>query len=213
MLDSITINPSFPHWSRLFCHNENTPLCLTLSQGVNVVVAPNGRGKSTVFNAVQSLVMEGEYKGNVVMTGKPRSENRQNMMFFSVKDMLPKNMMRDINPSDNDATDQVGFWFGRQSLSHGQSTHELMVDINEICENGTTGCIFIDEPELAMDAENLIHLITMIKKHAETVQFVIVSHHPWLVLNQDFNVVELDPKAHYQQILLKQMKTLNLLSK
>ena len=133
MLDTITIKASFPLWHRLFCHKQKEPLVLPLQQGVNVLVAPNGQGKSTVFNAVQALVMKGENKEHVVMAGKPRSDDRQNMMFFAVKDMLPINMMRDINPNAGDVTDQIGFWFDRQSLSHGQSTHELMVDINEIC--------------------------------------------------------------------------------
>ena len=81
----------------------------------------------------------------------------------------------------------------------------------EIATNGTAGLVIIDEPELALDAENIFNLIQSLKKLEKKTQFIIVSHHPWMVLNKDFNVIDLNPAVNSQALALEQMKKLNLL--
>lgn len=68
--------------------------------------------------------------------------------------------------------------------------------------------IFIDEPELALDAINLAQFISDLKALAVTCQVVIISHHPFLVLEPSFNVMEFDGKRIYQNVLRNQLLSL-----
>lgn len=211
MLRKITLTSQYKNWYRMFCSQNQTELTIEFNPGVNVLVAPNGTGKTTFLGAIENLVLDTEQTEGVIAEVNPSKSDRKNVFFFSVKDMQPKQMLDDINPMKQVGIDEIAHWINRTALSHGQATHELMEDIAEVATNGTAGLIIIDEPELALDAENIFKLIESIKKLESKTQFIIVSHHPWLVLNRDFNVINLNPDINTQTLALDKIKKLNLM--
>lgn len=212
MIKSITINKDYEKWYRLFCAKTEESITLELKDGINIIASPNGKGKTTIMEASQAFLMSKEKPDGVILEPGYSKKDKPAVYFFATKDMEPQRMMDNINPMSSSSTDEVAFWFNRTSLSHGQSTRELMVDINELATNGNAGCIIIDEPEIAMDSDNIVLLINEINKLKTKVQFIIVSHHPWIVLNKDFNVINLDPLVDSQQKAIESMKKLNLIS-
>lgn len=209
MIKSITIKSTFKNWYRFYC-KEQESLTIEFKSGVNVLVSQNGKGKTTFLNAIEEQVLNQENQDSVDLIGELNPE-RPNMFFFSVKDMNPELMMFKINPMKQSASGESAFWVSRNMLSHGQSTNELMEDIEEIVINGTAGCIIIDEPEIALDATNMAKLIALLDKLKDKAQFILVSHHPWLVLNRNFNVINFVKDFDYQAEMIQQTKKLKLL--
>jgi predicted ATPase len=209
MIKSTTITNEFKNWYRLYCSKEKE-LTIEFKDGVNVLVSPNGKGKTTFLKAIHSLIINPNDTSGVSISAKSNPE-RPNVFFFSIKDMNPELEMHKISPLDHFASEKSALLIQRNMLSHGQSTSELMDDIVEIVNNGTAGCIIIDEPEIALDAINLSKLIYMLNTLKDKAQFIIVSHHPWLVLNNDFNVVNFVDELDYQSEMQQQANKLNLI--
>lgn len=222
MFKSATLTHENGNWYRLFC-KEDKHLTLDFKDGVNVISSPNGKGKTTFLKAIESFIVDNDKPEGVYLSAGYSRSDKPNVFFFSTKDMNPELMMSKINPykqnigdisdseQDMSAISEVAFWFERNSMSHGQCNNSFIEDIEEIVVNGTAGCVIIDEPEIAMDYNNLYKLIQMLKKHEDKSQFIIVSHHPWLVLNKDFNQINFDPNVNYQKEMISKQKSLNLL--
>jgi predicted ATPase len=196
----------------MFCSNTQQSLSVDFVPGVNVLVAPNGTGKTTLLNAIESLVFNPEGTEGVLAETLPHKQGRSNVFFFSVKGLEPKDKLATDDPANAMDVKEVALWFTRLRLSHGQINQELMEDITEIAENGTAGLIVIDEPEIALDPNNIFQLIQRLKALCKETQFIIVSHHPWFVLNKDFNIIDLNPDIDAQKVALGNMQKLNLLS-
>lgn len=112
--------------------------------------------------------------------------------------LAPDRQMKNLNPNDLDG---IAMWLGRSCMSHGQENRELFNDMSTLSEGA--GCIFIDEPELALDPENLDKFIKDVIRIGKKTQIVIISHHPWIVLNKKFNVIELNGTTNYQDLMKK----------
>jgi len=155
MLKRITLTSKYTAWSRMFCSENQQSLSVDFTPGVNVLAAPNGTGKTTLLNAIESLVFDPEVTEGVFADTLPPKVGRGNVFFFSVKGLEPKDKMATDNHANVMDVKEVALWFSRLRLSHGQVNQELMEDITEIAKNGTAGSIIIDEPEIALDSNNI----------------------------------------------------------
>lgn len=202
MLKSLELTESHIYWDRLKTPRLATSLEVNFKPGVNVIASPNGSGKSTLMQAYKSAILESSeaYEKGIIARYNLGSEDKARMVqFFEVNEYSPDRMLSKISPFDPESSSQIAFWMGRRELSHGQSNSEMLKDIKTILKESDAGVVFIDEPELALDPDNLMKFIDNLNQLKENHQFVIISHHPFLVLNQDFNVIKLDIKARYQE--------------
>jgi predicted ATPase len=222
MITNIKITSKFILWSRLLGGKRRKDVNIPLIPGVNVIASSNGSGKTTIMNAIKEkifpptnslaellgkteerIAIDDESDGlNITIERKPDTPMKP-YYFFSIKDMDARKMLGEVTPYDENAGYKMAIWHDRAAMSHGQATFELVRDIEEFSKNADV--IFIDEPEIALDANKIGELADTLKRIGNDAQIVIISHHPLLILNKNFNVVELDGSKKYQKQALSNM--------
>lgn len=81
--------------------------------------------------------------------------------------------------------------------SHGESNKQI---IKMMLEKEAENCIFfLDEPEQALDIDGLKMLLETIKK-SKASQTIVITHHPFIILDSIFNVVEMS-EGYYDKII------------
>ena len=177
-------------------------LNLNFQKGVNIITSPNGKGKSTLFNLMHERILGSNHQDTIdIETYYEQGDVHGNYFFVSIKDLDPGKQLHDINPYDDEFSTKTSFYFKRSQLSHGQSTNEVLLDVNELSKNADF--IFIDEPELALDTLNFLDFIKKLEKLSNTTQFLIISHHPYLIFNNKFNIIELFDDKYLSKIKKK----------
>lgn len=195
MLHSATILPEHPHYYRLFCSKTKEPYTISFQPGVNILSSPNGHGKSSLLAMIMDRITTPEHKEHVQMS----AEKGSRFFHFPVSQMSPKAMVHNSKPSGDGHINELAFWMSRINLSHGQSTRELIDDIKTISKDLTSLTLLIDEPELALDALGIEMLMKFLATYATStdIQFIVVTHHPFLLLDKRFHQIEMDPQSGY----------------
>lgn len=189
MLRTLKITDSHALYKRLRFAAEKE-VTLSFSPGVNIISGVNGAGKSTLFAILHEALFIQEQPGvSVESASVPH-------YFFSMKDLDAKTMMREAPDHQRYDPRFISTWMERGAQSHGQMNFSTLEDVIYLLEQDEPVVIFIDEPELALDAKNLVKLAKVLKRvtkaAAPKVQCVINSHHPFLLLDDTFNHIELD---------------------
>lgn len=221
MIESIKITPEFSLWGNILGGRRKKDLELNFnSEMINVIASPNGSGKTTIMKSIESLVFnkeddfrlkrseDGKVIGLSVKARYKKDQKRKPMFFIGIDDLAPDRQKNNISPWDKDSSIAIAYWFDKGTKSHGQSNFECIEDLITVASKGDL--IWIDEPELALDMTKMIDLVELLKNALKNTQIVVISHHPFFVLNKEFNVIELDGTNKYQNASRKALKSLNL---
>ena len=141
---------------------------ISFKAGVNLLVGPNGSGKTSILTAITKRSKDVEVRTSDKLT-------------FYAFDFEKDNPRKD--PMFQGAW-QVAMMFS----SHGESNIAIINGIvrDEMSEN----VIIMDEPEQALDCDNLVKLSQLLKETKAT-QVLIATHSPFLILDPKFNIIEL----------------------
>jgi predicted ATPase len=145
---------------------------LTFQPGPNVIIGPNGSGKSTLFSLLTSK------SNNIKDVCKIDSIAGDYYIFDFEKD----------NPRKRDYI-KNGFDVVSRMKSHGEVNKLIIKKMNT--EDVSDVLFLLDEPEQALDMNGLRELLEIIKT-SNAKQILINTHHPFLILDKIFNVVELE---------------------
>ncbi len=206
MLTKLTITNENPLWYRLN-RTDFDQISFNFKEGVNVIIGRNGIGKSTVVKAISQAWIENKPNANNGIHQESKKINDLEKIFvLTAEENNPKNQLATISPTDPHYYEKTIHWFGRSELSSGMRTKEQFLDAMELAKEARL--VILDEPEQALDAEALLHIKKELKKMASQTQFIIVSHHPAFILDDDFNILEFDPERPYKPAVEALVKTL-----
>lgn len=179
---SVTITNDFDKFERLTKISKDK-VHLEFHDRVTVVSGSNGLGKSTIVDAISKRVLNAEVTGVEFETGSVVH------YFFKLKDMDAKRMLETSGSLRYNGL-YLSTWMDRAASSHGQMNSATLDDLACLCESEEPMVVFVDEPELGLDTDNLIKFIQLVK-NSKCVQFIIASHHPFLLLDSAFAQLEL----------------------
>jgi predicted ATPase len=148
--------------------------------GLNVIIGENGSGKSSLFHLLTTPSKE------IKETCKVNSISGSYYIFDFEKDNPRKE-------SYITKAHQVSSRF----ISHGQSNKSVIKCMEQ--DSAKDSMFFLDEPEQALDINGLKLLISIVKK-SKASQILIITHHPFIILNPIFNVIELTD-GYYNDIV------------
>lgn len=205
MLHKATVHSQHEKFKRIRHFGPQESFSLSFNNGVNIIHGPNGSGKSSFLQIVYDYIIglattRGESVSGYVLAENPAVEHLSFIVdkgscfyYFPVERLAPKRMIQSSSPADPSHHLHISLCLERLSLSHGQTTSKIIEDIAILWENNPNGIFAIDEPELALDAPGIIELIRFLKMAAKssTAQFLIVSHHPFLLMEPDFSKVSM----------------------
>ena len=184
MIKLLKIETTNPLHERLkFANGKNS--LLTFQKGVNIISGLNGVGKTTLLNIIYSALFEEKSEGVSIKTKQIPH------YFFKLKELDPRKMLDEASYNHKCGIDYVSTWLDRSGKSHGESTQCVLEDIEECISSKEPMVIIIDEPELALDARNMVSFMKLLLTAHEDIQFVVSTHHPFLLLNESFNHIEL----------------------
>lgn len=196
MIRSLTITPSHALYSRLFCAKGNADLSLEFKPGVNVLSGPNGHGKSTLLRILEN----GLVRPNSEVVVRAENSSSGGVFFFSMKELEPKHQITHTPTTDPHHHDKLVRAMGLLRLSHGQFAQEILEDLKALSEQVKGAVFIIDEPELGLDAEKIAVFCNFLNaqhKNKRKNQFIVVSHHPFILLNKKLHHIEMDPSVEY----------------
>lgn len=206
MLSKLTITKDNPLWYRLN-RKEFEQISFNFKPGVNVIIGRNGIGKSTIVKAMNAAWIEGDdnaQKGLIYET--KQNNDRESIYILTAEENNPRQQLASISPYDKYYADKTVHWLNRSEMSSGMQTKEYFEDAMELAKKASI--VILDEPEQALDAESLLNIKEQLKKHSKETQFIIISHHPAFILEEDFNILEFDPEAPYKPSVEKLVATL-----
>jgi ABC-type multidrug transport system ATPase subunit len=210
MLKKIKITQDFIKKERILDGTFKGDFELNFQKGINVLTAPNGAGKTTIMNCINDTIIDKKVvRGFSFETTYEKDDQPKNWFFFSMKDMTAKEQLSQVSPFDQqNYAGRFILWANRLYLSHGQQMKEVLLDIKELAE--VSDVILIDEPETALDLLSIVEFIEVLTNIHDT-QIILISHHPLMVFNEQFNIIEFSKSNHsYLDSLKKKIKKIKL---
>jgi len=187
MITNIKVENNFELKDRI---TGTLPLSIK-GEHINVVVAPNGYGKSTIFQSIKDTLFKEPIEGLKIKFTQSFIDNPAEMYFMSPYEVNGKALLSSANPLDSEQYNySIIEGYKRCHLSSGQETKEMLLDF-EVLAAKDNRIIFLDEPEISMDAVQLFKFKESLKK-LTNIQIWIISHSPIFILEKDFNIVSLD---------------------
>lgn len=163
----------------------------TFTPGVNVLVGNNGCGKSSLIE-----FMTKNPKGIEVIADPCQYR------FFDFE----KNNPRVLDPYQGNENLFVFNTASRMGIngSHGQLTKKI---IKVIKKEPTEYIYIMDEPEQGLDFNGINELVDILINYINKGgQAIIATHSPKIILNRNFNIIELTP--NYVQDLKQEIRNL-----
>lgn len=209
---------------RLVLHKEyaqrvgKTRWTVWFEPGVNLLVGPNGSGKSTVIECLRKEVLVKEKKDK--WGTKLRDQKRHatwhlypggedlHILYFDFEKDNPR-VGESGSLMDLASFRRMDMKWRYAMKSHGQFTRDVLAEFEEKRAK-TKGRVFVvmDEPEQALDLDGLRKLhasLTGKKGRHPVTQAIIATHHPFLMADAAFNIIETDPGYH--KYMMQAMKT------
>ena len=145
---------------------------IAFKEGVNLLIGPNGSGKSAVL---KNIVFPAPHdKKNFIIDAEPGK-------FFAFD-------FEHDNPRIQgyiESASQVSSLFA----SHGE-TNRAVLDV--LRQKAVRNCIvMLDEPEQALDVDAISNLVNILKESPAS-QIILATHCPTLIIDPDFNIIELE---------------------
>lgn len=149
---------------------------LHFKEGVNLLVGPNGSGKTTIFNILTGKLQEDRSEMKITGSNKYVS--------FSSEVQASRNK----GSFSQDAT-KFHVELSGHFKSRGQYTMDY-VRVLKYYDPEEDGMILMDEPEQALDKDNQLKLVSLLKEKPIT-QAIIATHSPFLIFS-GFHIIELN---------------------
>jgi predicted ATPase len=157
--------------------------------GINLIVGSNGCGKSSLIDAIQDEYLNG--KGISIRLTR---DNNVPITFYSAE-QATKSL----------SNNSRGTLVARQK-SYGQSLADFLSGIKMLRGEQI---IILDEPETALDFQNVKGLATDLMEIIKTgqIQVIIASHSPIFLLMPNINIVNMDREdPDYDKAILRFMR-------
>jgi predicted ATPase len=167
----------------------------------NLIIAPNGWGKTQMIKAIRSKLFEDTQTKNVSLSFTEEFMQNPKHVYFTINEELDQRAIKDsISPFDSSSYGtRLVKTVNLQSMSNGQSQLDLLSDFsNDLIYSG---CIwFLDEPEKSLD---IVQVDKLIKKILSLdIQIFVISHSPLFLKNKKFNQIIIDQKYFDKSIKL-----------
>lgn len=179
---------------------NKTSRTFTFEPGVNLLVGPNGSGKTTVLDALVARSAEQRVKllGAKAKDIEVTISDRIQLKHFDFEKGNPRTKGHFYN-SDG----LMGFQLGAMFRSHGEVTKDLHAGMMR--PEHVKGClVLLDEPDQALDFDGAVRLALRLKE-IEAAQVIAAVHHPVLVsCTKEFNIIEMRP--NYVRMMLSTMR-------
>jgi len=144
---------------------------LVFKSGPNLLIGPNGSGKSTLFELLTVNPKCTHKSADVVISGG-------NFFAFDFEKHNPRKKSYFDNPSD----------IVMRFKSHGESNKAILDMLKtDSCKDYI---VLLDEPEQALDVKGIANFRKIVQK-TKASQMIIITHHPFLIMDPIFNIVEL----------------------
>jgi predicted ATPase len=154
--------------------------------GINLLVGPNGTGKSTLLHAIDTHV-----NGN--NSGKPTltivRDQAIPLIYHSTENTIP----------EKTAT------AGRLGNSYQSFGQRLLFLLKELEGIDDPHVILLDEPETALDFDNVFELGRLIASKDQH-QWIVSTHHPLLMTAKGANFVTFGSDLGYAKKVLNKMR-------
>ena len=187
MITNIKVEDTFALKDRI---NGSLPIKIK-GEHINVIVAPNGYGKSTIFQSIKDTLFDKPVKGLKIQFTQEFIDNPAEMYFLSPSELSGKSLLSNANPFNQaQYNSSLIEGYKRCHLSSGQETKEMLLDFETLAATDNR-IIFLDEPEISMDAVQLFNFKESLKK-INNIQIWIISHSPIFILEKEFNIISLD---------------------
>lgn len=196
MLMSLTVRG---HWAKRV---HRRVIHFTFERGVTLLIGPNGSGKSTVLECLRSDMLAKD--------GPRKKADRASEWLIKGQPLKVMNIdFEQDNPRVNkggimDLADIVRMQrhFTTRGMSHGEVTRKILAEFDTKLESDTGYFVMFDEPEQALDLGGLrlLHQY-LVKKRKKWHQMLISTHHPFLIAEPRFNIIEMVPG--YRKEVLK----------
>jgi len=148
---------------------------LDFQPGVNLLIGPNGCGKSTILNILNQRTSNSECHVTI--------DGRLETYAFDFEKDNPRTISRLSQISNAKFNLQVKSRF----QSHGENVRMLL---RMMKGKDAEGCLFIlDEPEMALDVRGLLELRKILTE-TTAAQVILVTHSPLLILS-GYHTVEM----------------------
>jgi len=170
-------------------------------QNHNLIIAPNGWGKTQMIKAIRSKLFEDTENTNVGIAFTEEFMQNPKHVYFTINEELDQRAIKEsINPFDSGSYgSRLIKTMSLGEMSNGQGQLDLLSDFtNDMIYDG---CIwFLDEPEKSLD---IVQVDKLIKKILSlNIQIFVISHSPLFLRNEKFNKIILDEKYYNKSMKL-----------
>lgn len=170
----------------LWGQNQRT---MRFRPGVNVLCGPNGCGKSLILKAL--------------MPTSSKSSDQQYFRLAAGKALKPEvegteggtvrlfDFELDNPRTRSSEGDFSVYWMqnSARQRSHGELIKKLHEEMLEKLQHRV---MLLDEPEQALDPQNLVTFVRGMKR-SKTVQWIVATHSPILIFDPEVNLIEVVP--------------------
>jgi predicted AAA+ superfamily ATPase len=156
------------------------------ASGVNLLVGPNGSGKSTILAAIMALSsMHTEHERQEVLTHIQADTTSSLRVQYLDFDRHDTRVLARVTVGGNPTPHGVRF------ASHVETSQVLWAKLRDPYHKGML--VLLDEPDQGVDFWDGIDGLVDAMRNCPALQVIAAVGHPYLVLSEEFQVIELVP--------------------